>query len=97
MLFQLCECLRSLVAGLKETIVMWHLSRPGRSHSTISTKSAASPQKGIISALAMPPTGDLLAAGSFNKTVSIFDVRAYEMKMLLTGHRGGVTHIQFSR
>jgi WD40 repeat protein len=88
---------RRLMAGLKDKIVLWHLSRPGRGHSTISTKAAGGAQKGIISAIATPVMGDLIAAGSFNKTVGLYDARQHDMQMLLSGHTGGVTHVQFSR
>lgn len=86
-----------LLAGLKNTIVWWDVTRPGRTHSTIKTKSSAGQQRGIISALAVPSSGDLLAAGSFGGSVGVYDFRSKAAQMLLAGHCGGITHIQFSR
>ena len=85
-----------LLAGLKEGIVVWRLGCPGRDYDTIATKATASPQKGILASLAVAPQGDLVAAGSFNATVGVYDLRDGAMHMLLRGHSGGVTFLQFS-
>ena len=91
----LLEC--RLVGGLKNKIVLWQLSRPGREYMSIATEVAGGQRKGIISCLDLSPAGDLIAAGSFNRDVAVYDSRSGDLALLLEGHSAGVTHVRFSR
>ena len=86
-----------LVAGLRGQVVVWSLGRPGRDHSTLDLKACGGGQQGIVSALVCPPTGDLLAVGTFSRTIGIYDLRAAGAQSVLAGHSGGITHMLFSR
>lgn len=90
------DCTR-LLGGLKNKVAIWDLSRPGRDYRTLKMKGQDAHHKGIVSSLAVSPGGDLIAAGSFNSMLGIYDDVSGSLAMLLHGHKGGITHVQFSR
>jgi len=87
----------SFVAGLKNEIRMFRLSRPGREYQSVATTSNKDPEKlGIVSSLAYCGNTGLIAAGSYNKTIAIFHLNAGYRLYTLTGHHGGITQVKFS-
>ena len=51
---------------------------------------------GIISCMAFPPDGSMLAAGTYAGYVGTFDPRTpphAQLQMLLHGHKGGLTQV----
>jgi WD40 repeat protein len=86
-----------LFAGYNKTMRVFHVARPGRDCKKIATykKRQEGCMKGIISCLAVSPVEhDLLAAGSYGKSIGIFDARSYEQLLVLEGHVGGVTKVE---
>ncbi|XP_048372798.1 telomerase Cajal body protein 1 [Sphaerodactylus townsendi] len=53
-------------------------------------------QSGIISCIAFSPTQPVYACASYSKTVGLYSRAEGDPLALLHGHRGGVTHAQFS-
>jgi len=86
-----------LFAGYNKTMRVFNVARPGRDCRKIATykKRQEGCMKGIISCLAVSPVQhDLLAAGSYGKSIGIFDARSYEQLLVLEGHVGGVTQVE---
>lgn len=55
---------------------------------------------GIISCMAFPPDGAMLAAGTYAGCVGVFDPRsppAASLQLLMHGHRGGLTQVGMKR
>lgn len=54
-------------------------------------------QTGIISCIAVNPADPgMYAAGSYSKTIGLYDEKSGGPEILALGHKGGVTHIKFS-
>ncbi|CRK98798.1 CLUMA_CG011917, isoform A [Clunio marinus] len=79
-----------IYGGYKKSIKVFTTSVPGRDYDTINTKQP-------ISCLAMNYyESNVLAAGSWNKTISLIDTRDYLTIDTLHGHKGGVTYLKYS-
>lgn len=79
-----------IYGGYKKSINVFTTSVPGRDYDTISTKQP-------ISCLAMNYyEANVLAAGSWNKSISLIDTRDYLTIDTLHGHKGGVTFLKYS-
>lgn len=48
---------------------------------------------GIVSCIAFSPAGDLFAAGTYTGALGVYDARTYELLLILTGNRGGLTQV----
>ncbi|KAI8594441.1 WD40-repeat-containing domain protein, partial [Dissophora ornata] len=82
-------------------IEIFDTTRPGRDSQkrpTVPTRKSRKGQKGVISCLSFNPDhSNLYAAGSYLKTIGLYDARADEL--IVGGRRGemgGVTQVQFS-
>ncbi len=78
---------------------MFDTSRPGRDCSMLPTwdKAGRVGQAGIVSCFAFnPDRSGVFAAGAYDGSVAVYDVRTCEQQLLLHGHSGGVTHARFS-
>jgi WD40 repeat protein/serine/threonine protein kinase len=49
-----------------------------------------------VSSVAFDPNGRLLASGSFDRTVRLWDVKTWKVRTKLAGHSDAVTHVAFS-
>ena len=49
-----------------------------------------------VSSVAFSPDGKVLASGSWDKTVRLWDAVSSEQKQTLKGHRDGVSSVAFS-
>lgn len=79
-----------IYGGYKKSINIFTTSVPGRDYDTISTKQP-------ISCLATNYyESNVLAAGSWNKTISLIDTRDFLTIDVLHGHKGGVTFLKYS-
>nr|CAG4650181.1 EOG090X06W9 [Sida crystallina] len=89
-----------LLTGFNKCVRIFHINRPGRECSTISTKSSdilTASQSGIISCLAVNPgLPSVYAAGSYMKSIGLYSEQDGTSLCVLEGHKGGVTHITFS-
>lgn len=91
-----------VVMGLERRIAVFDAHRPGR-HDVlfdVSTSSGRSGQRGIISCIDTSGTGSgTLAAGSYDRTIGMYDMRAgcAAQLVIYDAHAGGLTHLQFSR
>lgn len=78
-----------IFAGFKKSIKTFLTARPGRDFETIKTKSAVS---------AISATENIIAAGGWNTSISIFDQRNQVTEApvyIITGqHKGGITHLK---
>eukprot|EP00088_Acartia_fossae_P000431 TRINITY_DN1017_c0_g1_i4.p1 TRINITY_DN1017_c0_g1~~TRINITY_DN1017_c0_g1_i4.p1 ORF type:complete len:585 (+),score=64.48 TRINITY_DN1017_c0_g1_i4:30-1784(+) len=88
----------AFVAGLKNEIRMFRLSRPGREYQSVAkTTKRDIGRLGIVSCLDYDLNSGLLAAGSYNKTVNIFHVEGGHLfDSFDGGHFGGITQVKFS-
>lgn len=80
-----------IYAGYKKTIKIFSSNLPGRDYETLESKTPSS-------ALAVNVDNSMLATGSWNTNISIFDIRSKDVapKIRLQGeHRGGITHLKF--
>ncbi|KAL0085949.1 WD40-repeat-containing domain protein [Phycomyces blakesleeanus] len=81
-------------------IEVFDVQRPGQESQKIPTtpkRRSKKGQKGIISCLDFSPDyAGLYAAGSYSKTVGIYDETNNEMCLKLSGIEGGVTQVKFS-
>lgn len=81
---------QQIIGGYKKSIKVFTTSVPGREYDTI-------PLKQSISCLATNYYQEnVLAAGSWNKTISLIDLRIYEPFEYLNTHKGGLTYLKFS-
>lgn len=79
-----------IYGGYKKSINVFTTNVPGRDYDTINLKQP-------ISCLATNYYEcNILAAGSWNKTVSLIDTRDYLIIDTLQGHKGGVTFLKYS-
>ena len=85
----------AFVAGLKNEIRMFRLSRPGREYQSVAKNTKRDIGRlGIVSCLDYDLRSGLLAAGSYNKTVNIFHVEGgYLIHSFDGGHFGGITQV----
>jgi WD40 repeat protein len=84
------------ITGLKNQIRTFDLSRPGRvCDINVTGKKCGEGQVGIISSLSVNPDMNLIAAGSYSKTVGLYSLTG-SLVSILAGHRGGVTQVSFS-
>ena len=94
---------RRLIAGLDTRLVAFDVERPGRDAlDDASTYDAVGKegQRGLISCIDSCATGSgLVAAGSFARSIGIYDLYARLSAQLVihNAHAGGITHVQFSR
>ncbi|GJJ68978.1 telomerase Cajal body protein 1 [Entomortierella parvispora] len=76
-----------IYCGSNNMVQIFDTSRPGKDnekHPTVPTRKSKKGQKGVISCLAFNPDySDLYAAGSYLKTIGLYDARANELLMLL--------------
>lgn len=79
-----------IYAGCKKSINIFTTAVPGRDYDVINTKQP-------VSCLATNYyESSVLAAGSWNKTISIIDTRDFLTIDTLQGHKGGVTFLKYS-
>ena len=100
----------SFVAGSDSRLSFFDLSRPGEvPMSSLSTKNKFNPatsQSGIVSALAMEPNRDLLAAGTFARSLGIYEAGGHGEYIAMLSLRdneadkhiggAGITQLQWS-
>ncbi|CAO3571855.1 unnamed protein product [Mortierella alpina] len=76
-----------IYCGSNNMIQIFDTARPGRDSQkrpTVPTRKSKKGQKGVISCLAFnPDQSDLYAAGSYLKTIGLYDARAEELLLLL--------------
>ncbi|XP_077554232.1 telomerase Cajal body protein 1 homolog [Haemaphysalis longicornis] len=84
-----------LYCGFNKMVRVFDVHRPGRCFQERPTNVKRMGQPGIISCFAFSPEG-LYAAGSYCKTVAVYDKSDGTMQFILAGHHGGVTHLAFS-
>ncbi|KAF9187987.1 Telomerase Cajal body protein 1 [Haplosporangium sp. Z 767] len=76
-----------IYCGSNNMIQIFDTARPGRDslkRPTVPTRKSKKGQKGVISCLAFnPDQSDLYAAGSYLKTIGLYDARAEELLLLL--------------
>ncbi|KAH9371248.1 hypothetical protein HPB48_020696 [Haemaphysalis longicornis] len=84
-----------LYCGFNKMVRVFDVHRPGRCFQERPTNVKKMGQPGIISCFAFSPEG-LYAAGSYCKTVAVYDKSDGTMQFILAGHHGGVTHLAFS-
>lgn len=90
-----------LLVGADSGFYAFLTRRPGRDSTFFRTKKCRRDiygQRGIISTLAVRPTGyeDTIAAGSFSGTVGIYSLNEADAVGTFNAHTHGVTHIKFS-
>ncbi|XP_013421157.1 telomerase Cajal body protein 1 [Lingula anatina] len=84
-----------IYCGFNKMIRVFDTSRPGRTCQQRPTY-VKDGQAGIISCIAFNPMGDMYAAGSYSKSVGVYETENGRLLYLFQGQVGGVTHIQFS-
>lgn len=86
-------------------IRVFDINSPGRPSSEFATrhkkgKGWSMPKlslKGIISCLEVNPQNpNLIACGSYSRSIGIFQTETFEPIQILQGHQGGVTQVKFS-
>lgn len=80
-----------IYAGYRKTIKIFATDRPGRDYETLESKAPSS-------ALAVNVDNSMLATGSWNTNIDVFDIRSRDVapKIALEGvHRGGITYLKF--
>eukprot|EP01080_Neovahlkampfia_damariscottae_P003292 gene3292-5733_t len=88
-----------IFCGLDKSIRVFDVNRPGSDSVEISLKqNQFNEQKSLISCISFNQliTG-MYAAGSYDKSIGIFDERQPKVLNVLHGHKGGLTQIQFSK
>ncbi|EFJ43030.1 hypothetical protein VOLCADRAFT_106969 [Volvox carteri f. nagariensis] len=87
-----------LLGGYNKSIYVFDVARPGRDYKRIITHKRKQPESiaGIVSCLAFSAAGDVFAAGTYTGALGLFDARTYELLLILTGNRGGLTQVMFS-
>lgn len=88
---------QKLYCGANKMIRIFDIDRPGRDCTVIPTYSKHFGQSGIISCI-IPNPGDtrIIAAGSFNRSIALYNHEAKNMLCMFEGQQGGVTHMVFS-
>ena len=77
-----------IFGGYKKNIKIFATERPGRDYTTVTTKCPIS---------TVAERGNLVVAGSWNKTVVLFDDRSpADSLSSFIGHTGGITSIKFA-
>ena len=84
-----------LFCGLKGEVRRFDIQRPGRESDTHLL--AAVGQGGIVSCLDLNPAVPVYAAGCYNRSTGLYSRDSGQLLCLLTGQRGGVTQVTFSR
>lgn len=87
----------NLYCGSNKMVRVFDVTRPGKDceeRPTCGPKTKG--QTGIISCFAMNPLGGSYAAGSYSKSVALYDKRNGKLICCIEGHTGGVTHMSFS-
>mmetsp|Transcript_1794 Transcript_1794/g.5233 ORF Transcript_1794/g.5233 Transcript_1794/m.5233 type:complete len:413 (-) Transcript_1794:499-1737(-) len=89
-----------IYAGYNKVIRVFETSRPGREYRTATTQNKALEGGGligIVSCMAFDPSGSpVYAAGTYSRAVGVFQADTNQLEIVLHGHRGGVTQLQFS-
>ncbi|CAG8580198.1 12420_t:CDS:10 [Ambispora gerdemannii] len=89
-----------IYCGYNNMIEIFDSGRPGREgekHPTTPTRKSKEGQKGVISCIAFnPDNSGLYAAGSYSKTIGLYDEKNNELLYLLRNLYSGVTQIKFS-
>lgn len=89
-----------LYCGCVSSVATFHVERPGREYSVMRTDDPQAKDqglRGIVSCIDVDRTqGDMMAVGSFNRRVAVYDLTSGEAVLLLEGHKNGVTQVQFS-
>lgn len=87
MIFMSVRCACRIYCGSNNMIQIFDTTRPGKDcqkKPTVPTRKSKKGQKGVISCLAFNPDhSDLYAAGSFLKSIGLYDSRAEELLLLL--------------
>ncbi|XP_026477553.1 telomerase Cajal body protein 1-like [Ctenocephalides felis] len=80
----------NIFAGYKKSIKLFDTDRPGRDYLNFRIKQPAS-------CLALNSFGNLLAVGSWHRTVTLMSVNSGDLIQFDTiyGHKGGITHLMF--
>lgn len=84
-----------LYCGFDKMVRVFDVARPGRCFEERPTNVKKMGQPGIISCFAFSPLG-VYAAGSYCKTVAVYSESDGALQFILSGHHGGVTHLNFS-
>ncbi|XP_033637703.1 telomerase Cajal body protein 1-like [Asterias rubens] len=85
-----------LYCGFNKMIRIFYTDRPGQTCEERPTRvKHAGGQTGIISCFAMSPDG-CYAAGSYTKSIGLYDERNGSLLCMVEGQVGGVTHLIFS-
>ncbi|GIL92819.1 hypothetical protein Vretimale_19220 [Volvox reticuliferus] len=87
-----------LLCGYNKSMHVFDVARPGRDYKRIVTHKRKQPESiaGIVSCIAFSPMGDVFAAGTYTGALGVYDARTYELLLILTGNRGGLTQVMFS-
>eukprot|EP00741_Cyanophora_paradoxa_P016568 tig00020927_g15998.t1 len=89
-----------LFCGFNNCVRIFSIERAGRDFETVPTVARRKDrhgQRGIISSIAFSPDrSGLYAAGSYARTVGLYDERQRQPLLVLAGHAGGVTQVAFS-
>ncbi|KAG9289033.1 hypothetical protein G9A89_015582 [Geosiphon pyriformis] len=89
-----------IYCGYKNMIEVFETSRPGREsekYPTTPKRKSKEGQKGVITCFAFNPDySGLYAAGSYSKTVGLYDESNNSLLFLLRALAGGVTQVKFS-
>ncbi|CAO3670891.1 unnamed protein product [Umbelopsis ramanniana] len=90
----------SIYCGYENMIQVFDTNRPGQAiHkiTTTPTRKSKNGQKGIISSLAFSPDySGLLAAGTYNRNIGLYDAANGQLCSVFGGLDGGVTQVKFS-
>ena len=85
-----------IYCGTENSIKRFDLSYPGRDFvnlKTIENKRSIG-QKGVISSIRL--SHGIIACGSFQRSIGLYDENSFECIALLEEHRGGITNLEFS-
>jgi WD40 repeat protein len=87
-----------IYCGLESKICVFETEYPGSDSECIDTNTSSHIfQNGIISSFAFNPViRGMFAAGSYDKSVGIYDERQNGVLNSLAGHNGGITSLKFS-
>lgn len=90
-------CVVRIYCGFDNAIRIFDTLTPGRDFDLLSTtpsRRSREGQKGLISCIAFnPDRSGLYAAGSFSKTIGLYDEKQENVLFTLKGHTGGLTHV----